>query len=577
MARIQVRFVDSSNSTEIAREIYTCESDTLDYQLPSQLTALSGVGGVDYALEFTFNGLYCIPGDVITLDPDTNTNSSRYIFIIYVNVTEPDPSGGGEGSSTWFPGGPLDPVIGENEEGDSFYILPQGQYWFGTTLSSTYSVGGLPAAEDPLYEGSTYEVLHFTTSPTFTGYSNSNSADSYDIFEYFGISVVPEGDGVDTDIVYFYGYDYDQMINDLVTRVFTSGSGVQTDGFTMNLPYNQKVSANLYYFITQNTTYSTPKKISGCWTFNDTYDPNTHFYESVNFTCDEQEYYLMRNDSGYLYYGDSCVGDFGGWTFEDYRYVDFGETPQTVSYEFYAWLVANAGMGNELPEISLSGAMLTITPVTNAISYDIYANNKKIANVANTNIDLSSIITSYGGTYGITVKAIYSTGESAHSNSVIYELAYVMTQAALSDAGNGITLATENTMANQNIGVHLNYLDIIKLNNPTNIKSGETLFGISGTYSADNERLTQAGVVIHDGYTTSIYPFYGDLTSSWTLSNSTLTFSDGRKYRFISSPSKTLIGLSYEPNGALCLGPNGWSQLSNIEDEIFEYWAVYTE
>jgi len=80
-----------------------------------------------------------------------------------------------------------------------------------------------------------------------------------------------------------------------------------------------------------------------------------------------------------------------------------------------------------------------------------------------------------------------------------------------SDANNGLTLATENTQTDKYIGVHMNYLDIVKLNNQTNIVSGSSLFGITGTNNGTP--IPQAGIVIHDGDSTTVYPFYGTETT----------------------------------------------------------------
>ena len=95
-------------------------------------------------------------------------------------------------------------------------------------------------------------------------------------------------------------------------------------------------------------------KLSGIWLINDAlsftdemFDENVEFVSnSVAYSrfvvIDARIYYETdANSSGYtnMIYDGQMTTEF---TDNSYRYVDFGDIPQSVSEEFYNWLIANA-------------------------------------------------------------------------------------------------------------------------------------------------------------------------------------------------------------------------------------------
>ncbi len=54
------------------------------------------------------------------------------------------------------------------------------------------------------------------------------------------------------------------------------------------------------------------------------------------------------------FHWESAYSDSDGWAMEEYKLIDFGETEQEVSDEFYNWLVENAGPPIPRIEINIS-------------------------------------------------------------------------------------------------------------------------------------------------------------------------------------------------------------------------------
>jgi len=98
--------------------------------------------------------------------------------------------------------------------------------------------------------------------------------------------------------------------------------------------------------------------ISGKWIFHD--EITIPEVQQVNFTCGNASYIGMGYDpvmvwfiyitefveggghSGSPAYWDSNAPGVAGWETETYKTVDFGTASQTVSEDFYNWLIANA-------------------------------------------------------------------------------------------------------------------------------------------------------------------------------------------------------------------------------------------
>ncbi len=97
--------------------------------------------------------------------------------------------------------------------------------------------------------------------------------------------------------------------------------------------------------------------VSGVWSFNDVLSlPSERIDHVVNFTLPYSSFtysftkiILSSTNVTYSYRNGSASGSFGvygssGWStpHSDVQTVDFGETEQVVSEEFYTWLNANA-------------------------------------------------------------------------------------------------------------------------------------------------------------------------------------------------------------------------------------------
>jgi hypothetical protein len=166
-------------------------------------------------------------------------------------------------------------------------------------------------------------------------------------------------------------------------------------------------------------------------------------------------------------------------------------------------------------------------------------------------------------------------------NEVVVITDLIVAKAPFRNINTGLTLATANTQTSKNIGIHLNYLDIVKLNNPTNIKNGRTLFGITGT-NTESTPTPQAGVVIHDGDSTTICPFYGSVSAlnaiTWTVSDTGVDFSDGQVYTFKGGPEGAFVhGLSTKDDNTVDTDGLTINSSGGVlrADQVLEYWVVY--
>jgi len=118
-----------------------------------------------------------------------------------------------------------------------------------------------------------------------------------------------------------------------------------------------EVSETFYNWFTANATEisstgTTTRTVSGIWVFDDTIDTTPEVSQMVNYTSNGVNFTEMGVDSasgmiGILFYtNDSNTNAYSGststWSDEAYKTVDFGNTSQTVSDDFYNWLTANA-------------------------------------------------------------------------------------------------------------------------------------------------------------------------------------------------------------------------------------------
>jgi hypothetical protein len=84
--------------------------------------------------------------------------------------------------------------------------------------------------------------------------------------------------------------------------------------------------------------------IKGKWVFNETVPVNVGLTQNVNFTSNGNSFTKMSIDSDnyILQYNNTYAYEMGDWFPDAYRYVDFGETEQTVIDTFLTWITANA-------------------------------------------------------------------------------------------------------------------------------------------------------------------------------------------------------------------------------------------
>ena len=124
-------------------------------------------------------------------------------------------------------------------------------------------------------------------------------------------------------------------------------------------------------------------KLSGIWLINDAlsftdemFDENVEFVSnSVAYSrfvvIDARIYYETdANSSGYtnMIYDGQMTTEF---TDNSYRYVDFGDIPQSVSEEFYNWLIANADQVGYVSGVWTFNDTLPLFENGDSIEYDI--------------------------------------------------------------------------------------------------------------------------------------------------------------------------------------------------------------
>jgi hypothetical protein len=113
-------------------------------------------------------------------------------------------------------------------------------------------------------------------------------------------------------------------------------------------------SNSVSYVVAGEETYT----VSGTWLFNNVIDADGYADYTVRFTfdnswCTEMSierglYYKLENGMYIAVYPYKSGEGYTGWSDEDYRTITFDGT-QTVSKEFYEWLVANAERKDTIP------------------------------------------------------------------------------------------------------------------------------------------------------------------------------------------------------------------------------------
>lgn len=83
-------------------------------------------------------------------------------------------------------------------------------------------------------------------------------------------------------------------------------------------------------------------ELSGTYQFNSVLSGDDAF-QDISFTCDGRSYDSIEFSGGSLYYDSLEAYRPGtGWLDVDYRYIDFGSSPQPIYMEFDDWFSANA-------------------------------------------------------------------------------------------------------------------------------------------------------------------------------------------------------------------------------------------
>lgn len=126
-------------------------------------------------------------------------------------------------------------------------------------------------------------------------------------------------------------------------------------------------------------------QLSGTYVFNETItDLPLSEPQYVNFVSNSVSYTGMYNDAStklFYVYDNNLNGNSaynwvrGTWSAEAYRTVDYGSTPQTVSYEYYAWVTANANPSGSSSVYSISSGLYflryPLSTLRGTISFDV--------------------------------------------------------------------------------------------------------------------------------------------------------------------------------------------------------------
>ena len=199
---------------------------------------------------------------------------------------------------------------------------------------------------------------------------------------------------VTSNSVYFYDIVYNTEFGGWVQQAFRTIEFVNT----------QYVSQEFYEWFIANATQSIEKTytLSGIWTFNDkiiltedlisqtinfTYEGMSNTDVLVGMFCEDDDgvliHYLFIDKSFNDQYTNSSEVYWKMWHNANYKTLNFGDTPQVVSKEFYEWFVINAtpmnnnvSCGHEVietilvnPTCAQAGLKLVICPTCQTTTY----------------------------------------------------------------------------------------------------------------------------------------------------------------------------------------------------------------
>lgn len=126
-------------------------------------------------------------------------------------------------------------------------------------------------------------------------------------------------------------------------------------------------------FSVNGDSVSAAYELSGLWLFNDTIHIQSTIGYDISFMSrfTQFDYFMIDVDGLFMAYGYGSYDDGGddylviyssdaGWTYgTEYKSINFGETPITVSQEFYTWFISNANpVGGQVVR---PGSSITIT------------------------------------------------------------------------------------------------------------------------------------------------------------------------------------------------------------------------
>lgn len=262
--------------------------------------------------------------------------------------------------------------------GDVFAAEDYGDYWhdeayrtvdFGTTEQDVSDEFYTFLTENAVQQGDSLSMINgtkwqinqdFLAGPGTGKWETANTTlyfnnQVYSISRFCIGYASPGGINEDPDIL--------ETLADYITARTISGEYIAFhDGYSFRLDIGEIISGDvdvLYEWLTSNGIPYIAEPISGVWKFNETLVQSTFnvMWEDVTFKSNGIEYLSMVDDGSDLnnYIGYSLntkdnqdsskiVWAYTGdkWNDEAYKTVDFGETPQEVSNDFYTWFIANA-------------------------------------------------------------------------------------------------------------------------------------------------------------------------------------------------------------------------------------------